>query len=182
MQTYAITELGRLFGLSRSTLLYYDRIGLLHASGRTHAGYRCYTEPDRARLERICLFRRAGLSLTDIREMLNADIEPSAELLEKRLQALSEEISQLRSQQHLITALLRKISCDTAPATPINKQMWVEMLQAAGMDEAAMRAWHTGFELRAPREHHDFLVSLGIEVDEVERIRQWSRGGASSRD
>jgi DNA-binding transcriptional MerR regulator len=46
MKTYSISKLARAFGLSRSTLLYYDRIGLLAASGRTGSGYRCYSEKD----------------------------------------------------------------------------------------------------------------------------------------
>jgi len=37
---FLITELARKHGLSRSTLLYYDRIGLLTPSGRSEAGYR----------------------------------------------------------------------------------------------------------------------------------------------
>lgn len=53
MKTFRITELGKRFGLSRSTLLYYDRIGLLQPSGRTEAGYREYTRSDADRLERI---------------------------------------------------------------------------------------------------------------------------------
>ena len=38
-----IGKLARKFDLSRSTLLYYDRIGLLKPSGRTRANYRVYT-------------------------------------------------------------------------------------------------------------------------------------------
>lgn len=37
-------ELGRLFGLSRTALLYYDSIGLLKPSGRSASGYRRYGE------------------------------------------------------------------------------------------------------------------------------------------
>jgi DNA-binding transcriptional MerR regulator len=62
MKRYCISELGRRFGLSRSTLLYYDRIGLLRPSGRSGADYRQYSEDDVQRMERICLFRGSGLS------------------------------------------------------------------------------------------------------------------------
>src|SRR5262245_19662656 len=54
MKTYSISRLARAFGLSRSTLLYYDRIGLLAPSGRTGSGYRSYSEKDYRQLERIC--------------------------------------------------------------------------------------------------------------------------------
>lgn len=40
---YHISQLAQQFGLSRSTLLYYDRIGLLSPSARSEAGYRQYS-------------------------------------------------------------------------------------------------------------------------------------------
>jgi len=50
MKTYSVSKLARAFGLSRSTLLCYDRLGLLPPSGRTGSGYRCYTDKDHRRL------------------------------------------------------------------------------------------------------------------------------------
>jgi len=44
------------------------------------------------------------------------------------------------------------------------------------MDEDARRRWHAEFERRAPDAHQEFLLSLGILADEVERIQRWSRG------
>lgn len=173
MKHYAISELARLFGLSRSTLLYYDRIGLLQASNRTASGYRQYTQKDCDRLERICMFRSAGLCLADIRRLLS-EAQPSAAVLEKRLEELQRQIRYLRSQQHMIIAMLKRISGKTH--TPVvDKTMWVRMLAAAGMDEAAMAAWHAQFEQCAPCAHHDFLLSLGIPEQEALKIRQWSR-------
>lgn len=174
MKTYSISQLARQFGLSRSTLLYYDRIGLLRAQLRTAAGYRRYSTVEHDKLKRICMFRSAGLSLADVKRLLAGDSEPSAALLEKRLRQLGEEILNLRNQQHLITALLKNMK-NGGFAPPIDKQMWVEMLSAAGMDEAAMKQWHAEFERRAPEAHHEFLRSLGIPEDEAQRIQDWSR-------
>ena len=50
---FLITELAREFGLSRSTLLYYNRIGLLRPAGRSMAGYRLYSTKDRDTLALI---------------------------------------------------------------------------------------------------------------------------------
>ncbi len=44
MNRYTISKIARACSLSRSTLLYYDRISLLRPSGRTASGYRYYTE------------------------------------------------------------------------------------------------------------------------------------------
>jgi DNA-binding transcriptional MerR regulator len=173
MKRYSISLLARAFGLSRSTLLYYDRIGLLRAAERTAAGYRCYTERDREHLERICMLRGAGLSLADVKQMLNGDTGPSVSILEKRLQELGNEIISLRNQQHLIAAMLKNMTSHKF-APVIDKKMWVEMLESAGMDNEAMKAWHTEFERRAPEAHHEFLLSLGISESEARDIQEWS--------
>jgi DNA-binding transcriptional MerR regulator len=39
---HTIGQAAKHANLSRSTLLYYDRIGLLRPSGRSRAGYRLY--------------------------------------------------------------------------------------------------------------------------------------------
>ncbi len=48
------------------------------------------------------------------------------------------------------------------------------MLKAAGMDEPAMIKWHVEFEARAPKAHHEFLLSLGIPEEEAQFIRKQS--------
>lgn len=168
-----ISALAREFGLSRSTLLYYDRIGLLSPGSRTHAGYRIYTEADRQRLERICAFRQAGLTLAEIRTALKVEGESMAVVLETRLKEIGRAIRDLRTQQQLLAGMLRKVVTGTGPAH-LDKATWVAMLRAAGMDDAAMREWHIQFERRAPDAHHEFLRWLGIDEGDIRRIRQWA--------
>jgi DNA-binding transcriptional MerR regulator len=173
MMRLTISQLGRRCGLSRSTLLYYDRIGLLRAPDRTGAGYRVYGAADFKRLRRICDLRRAGLTLADIRTMLDRPRRPRAAVVERRLAEIGGQARDLRVKQHLLTGMLRRLAQGAVPPE-VNKQMWVEMLQAAGLDEPAMRRWHAEFERRAPDAHQDFLHSLGIPDAEIRRIRAWS--------
>lgn len=174
MKPYSISQLARLCGLSRSTLLYYDRIGLLRPSGRTDTGYRLYTAVDRDRLERICRFRQAGLSLDDIRKLLISDGEPSSDVLEKRFREIGTEISELKAKQGLLSHMLKNLVADAFPQK-VDKALWVEMLRSAGMDDQAMERWHREFEARAPEAHHQFLLSLGIPEQETLEIRKWSQ-------
>lgn len=173
MKKYSISQLAKSFGLSRSTLLYYDRIGVLCASRRAASGYRQYTEEDYKQLERICMFRGAGLTLTQVKEMFSGGMNPSISILEKRLRDLDTEILELRKQQHLITTMLKNMTSKNFKPV-INKKAWVEMLKSAGMDEEGMRAWHTEFEKRSPEAHYDFLLSLGISESEARSIQDWS--------
>lgn len=68
---YTVGQLALRHGLSRSTLLYYDRIGILTPASRSRTGYRNYDERDEQRLAMICRYRRAGLALTTIQELLS---------------------------------------------------------------------------------------------------------------
>lgn len=175
MKTYSISELARTCGLSRSTLHYYDRLGLLKASGRTGSGYRYYTDAEQRRLERVAHFREAGLTLKEIRAVLSSGGKPGTRLLEKRLRETTDKIIELKNQQRLLAAMLRQVASGKCPPM-VDTDLWVEMLDAAGMDPDARRRWHTEFERRAPEGHQEFLLSLGIQADEVGPIRRWSRG------
>jgi MerR family transcriptional regulator, thiopeptide resistance regulator len=168
-----ITEVARMFGLSRSTLLYYDRIGLLTPSGRSKAGYRLYSTNDVETLASICSFRQAGLTIEDIRRVLSMKDSDGA-VLKGRMRELGEEIRTLQTQQHLLGKMLQVQSRGELPVS-IDKQAWIEMLCAAGMDETAMARWHAEFERRAPEAHHQFLLALGIWEDEALVIRKRSR-------
>jgi DNA-binding transcriptional MerR regulator len=173
-----ISRVARSCGLSRSTLLYYDRIGLLPPSGRTASGYRCYTARDQARLRRICALRAAGLTLAEVRVMLSAGKSHRARVVERRLEQLGNDLAGVRNQQRLLTAMLRHLHRGAAPSA-VDKQMWVEMFRAAGLDQQAMTRWHAEFETRAPAAHQEFLVSLGVSEEECRAIRNWSQQAAA---
>lgn len=170
---YKISQLAEKFGLSRSSLLYYDRIGLLRPSGRSEAGYRLYGQNDAERLQSICAYRDAGLSLEEIATILDNYEVPHRDLLERRMVEIGENIRTLQQQQRLLANML-KIKASDISFAATGKQLWVEMFRAAGMDEAAMWRWHCEFEQRAPEDHHAFLLALEISEKEVLQIRKRS--------
>lgn len=173
-----IGQLGKKASLSRSTLLYYDKLGLLKPSGRSNANYRLYTIKDLARLDKIMLYREAGISLSEILQLLQSDDHNLNPVLEKRLIKLNSEISLMRQQQQLIVKLLQDDS-KLATTKTMNKQQWVAILKTSGLDEAAMRQWHIAFENSMPQAHSDFLESLGIDSEEIAIIKSQSNETAS---
>jgi len=166
-----IGRLAREYGLSRSTLLYYDRIGLLRPTGHARGEYRRYSAGDRARLARICQYRKAGMALGQIGRILD---DPAgtilAETLENRLLELSEEMETLRSQQRLVAGLLGRTDL-LAASRPMDKATWVSLLAAAGFSETDMDRWHADFERTAPEKHERFLRMLDIPDSDVHAIR-----------
>lgn len=174
---YRISELARQCGLSRSTLLYYDRIGLLSPSGRSESGYRLYAKTDREKLESICSLRRAGMAIEGIRTILATVGDDSTTVLRRRFDEISSEIDALLTKQRLLAGML-KLHGEGGAGAAVNKEMFIAMLRAAGMDDAAMKKLHVEFERREPAAHDAFLRSLGISEQETALIRTMSAEAA----
>jgi DNA-binding transcriptional MerR regulator len=170
-----VSKLAEMFGLSRSTLLYYDRIKLLRPTTRTRKGYRLYDEERIAQLRLICTYKSVGLTLREIRKLLSKPGEPNKGILRNRIIELDEEISVLRNQQRALADLLKSIG-DIAPTGALDKNTWVGILRSSGMVQEDTQRWHAEFERNAPEAHHSFLRWLGISEEEALEIRAGSRG------
>src|SRR5438552_18551834 len=73
---YTIEQVASRTGFTKRTLRYYEEVGLLPPTDRTEGNYRRYSEADISRLERTKNLRDLlGFSLTDIREILEAEDE-----------------------------------------------------------------------------------------------------------
>jgi DNA-binding transcriptional MerR regulator len=171
---FTIGQVAKRFSLSRSTLLYYDKKGVLSPTGRNHANYRVYSKSDISRLERVILFRNAGISLEEITHLIDQHIDEIEIALENRLFCINKEIQTLRNQQQVIINLISNQG-DMVNTRIVTKERWVDMLSAAGLDESGMCQWHREFEAHSPEAHQDFLESIGIKKDEIEAIRLKSR-------
>ena len=100
--TLRIGEVAAAAEVAPSTLRYYERIGLLPEAERV-SGQRRY---DRSVLERLSLIdvgQRAGLSLDEMRELLDAGSEPISanlrELAARKLPAVEELIARAEAMR-----------------------------------------------------------------------------------
>jgi DNA-binding transcriptional MerR regulator len=171
-----VSRLARSCGLSRSTLLYYESIGLLKPAVRSAANYRRYGDKDLERLRQICAYREAGLKLEDIRQILDRPETDASSVLKRRLIELSAEIEALREHQRSILRLLQSKQ-SLWRTKVITKDRLVSIMRASGMTDADMNRFHTEFERDAPDEHQEFLEFLHIPADEIRTIREHSRAG-----
>jgi len=169
-----VTSLARSCNLARSTVLYYESIGLVKRPKRSAGNYRVYSEKDLERLRQICTYRDAGLTLADIRSILDAPGSDAASVLRRRLTELSAGIERLRQHQRTISRLLK--TTDQFRRLPVvTKEKFTAVLRASGFTEDDMRRLHTEFENNAPNEHQEFLEFLHIPAEEIRSIREWSR-------
>lgn len=82
-----VSEFAGKAGVTVRTLHHYDRLGLLKPSERNRAGYRLYGERDLVRLQQIATLKFIGLSLNQIKDVLDGnDLDLPATLsLQRRL-------------------------------------------------------------------------------------------------
>lgn len=98
-----IGELAALTGTTTKTLRFYEDSGLLPPAERTASGYRDYGDDAISRMDFIRRGRAAGLTLAEIREVLEirdtgtAPCRHVAELLDGRLTALDQQIADLQA-------------------------------------------------------------------------------------
>lgn len=83
-----IHEVSKLAGVSIRTLQYYDKIGLLHPTEYTDAGYRLYDDTDLERLQHILLFRELEFPLKDIKKITNSPDFDRSKALEQQIEML----------------------------------------------------------------------------------------------
>jgi len=99
---FSVKQLAAMAGVSPRTLHYYDEIGLLRPARDPANGYRQYDRPAVLRLQQILFLRELGLSLEEIREVLD---RPDFELVA----ALEQHRQALRARQRRLARLLQTV-------------------------------------------------------------------------
>ena len=142
---YQISELAESVGLSRSTLLYYEKLGLLKGKRQAN-GYRVYTDADRQRLRLMQQLQAGGLSLQECQACLDGKLD--RDMLGQRLETLEREISEKTRSRDLLAALLGRTS---------------------------LKDWHEEVERVAPDLHRSWLMTQGFSSEEAARVAWLSK-------
>jgi len=166
---YTIGKLVKKFNISRSTLLYYDKIGLLKPNGRSQSNYRLYSENDVKRLSEIMSHREAGIPLSDMNRLFEIEKNDVSETLSKRLKVIQDEIRTLKKQEKMIlSVLIQEVKNDTK--NYYTKESWTEILIQSGYSDIDLLQWHRDFEKDSAKEHRSFLKALGMGPNEIEGL------------
>jgi DNA-binding transcriptional MerR regulator len=158
-----VHEFAELAGVTVKALHHYDRLGLLKAA-RTKTGYRLYVDRDLERLEQIVALKFLGLSLKQIKTLLDRDtlqlpaalrlqravLEEKRLQLDRAIQAIASAETSLQSGKPGSTGVLRKIieviEMATAPAFMKNyyrEEAWERFRQLHA--EWPSQEWHDLF-------------------------------------
>ena len=134
---YRISELAESVGLSRATLLYYEKVGLLKGKRQAN-GYRVYSDADRQRLLLMQQLQAGGLSLQECQACLDGKLD--RDMLGQRLAVLDAQIVEKGKSRDLLAALL---------------------------GQSSLKDWHEEVERVAPEMHRAWLMSQGFSSAEA---------------
>ena len=136
-----ITEAARSVGVNPQTLRYYERRGLIRATGRARSGYREYTADDVRQLRFVRRAQELGLSLDDARELLQLRRatpkrrEAARKVAERRLADLDQRIADLTRMRDALTHLVRACCAGSDPQCPILEALDAPSAQGATGDQ-----------------------------------------------
>ncbi len=121
-----IGELAARCAVSRDTIRFYEREGLLPRPQRTPALYRVYGEEDEGRLLFIRQAQALGLTLDDIRELVRheqprtpGECRRVAALLRERVEAIDRKLAELRTFRRLLAENIERCEKADGDACPV---------------------------------------------------------------
>ncbi|MTT51065.1 MerR family transcriptional regulator [Alcanivorax sp. VBW004] len=110
-----IAELEQRTGVSRHTLRYYEKEGLLLEVGRRGNNYRDYSEKAVQRVGMVRQLKALGFSLKEIREVLDAlrsdsiDCDQGAALMAEKKAAVDRKITELKAVSRMLGAEQKRL-------------------------------------------------------------------------
>ncbi|MBD1564551.1 Zn(2+)-responsive transcriptional regulator [Vibrio sp. S12_S33] len=110
---FQIGELAKRCGVSTDTLRFYEKNALIKPAGRSESGYRLYNEENQQQVSFILKAKRVGLSLDEIKELLEIKLEATVHscaevksITSAKLMSIDQKIAELTT----IRQALKKIN------------------------------------------------------------------------
>lgn len=175
---WTIKEVAKRAGTTSRTLRHYHQVGLLKPSAVAENGYRLYDAAALIRLQRILAMRDLGLSLPQIRSVLDRDLSEVEALTDLERQLTQESVR----LEHQIASVQRTINAIRQGESPMSTNMFDGFRHEEYKDEVEERwgkeayarsdAWWKGKSEDEKRAWQQKLDSLN---------RDWQAAHASGR-
>ena len=159
-----ISQLAAYAGVTVRAVRHYHQVGLLPEPGRDASGYRRYGARAVVSLIKIRTLAHAGVPLSEIGPMLEADAPAFAEAVHRIDSRLRDEIERLETSRQQIAQLVAGDSL----ALPPEVISYLDRLREIGVSERLVEAERDGWILMAARWPDD--------------IREWMPGKLASLD
>lgn len=118
-----INEIEQLLGLTRANIRFYEKEGLLKPA-RKDNGYREYSDEDIVILKKIIIFRKLGLSLPDIKCILDGSLDIT-DAIEQNIEKINQQIAELNGALEVC----KIIKNDSGANEDFNEELYWELIQ-----------------------------------------------------
>ena len=154
----SVSETADAVGVARSTLLYYERAGIVSPTRNPGNGYRDYSREDIDRLKLIRQLVQAGFTLKETVDVMAGTLDPA--ILDIRYHSLDSQIANLVMAREVLGSLIARTTGKSVRSGN------------SGIDG---RTWHAEFERTGPEAHEAWLSRLGFSEKERLYIRWVTR-------
>jgi DNA-binding transcriptional MerR regulator len=162
-----IGQLAAYAGVTVRAVRHYHQIGLLAEPERDASGYRQYGAPAVVSLIKIRTLADAGVPLSQIRRMLEADPTTFAEVLERIDTHLSAEIDRLEASRKQVAQL----TAGDSLVLPREVVAYLDRLREIGTSERMIAAERDGWILMAARWPEKVIEWMPDKVAQLEDPR-----------
>ena len=157
-EKYLIGEVSKLFNITRDTLLYYDKIGLLSPKKDDKNGYRYYNIEDLNYLTDIIFYKSLNLSLKDIHKAIkDSSPEEILNLIKEKEIYIKKELDKIKKVQQRLESM--KISVEEC----INDSKKIELVK----DE---KESYFFLEITKENKFNDFIDI----IEKIQNINQYT--------
>lgn len=133
-----ISEFAKRSGVTVKTLLHYDKIGLLQPSLKTQAGYRIYCDEDFIKLQQIITLKFIGLSLEEIKQLINEKNQNIENIISVQTRALEEKKKHIET----VIAALNKAEKQIQNNSFLEVQQLIDIIKITNMETRAKQRFN----------------------------------------
>jgi DNA-binding transcriptional MerR regulator len=162
---YKVSEFAGKAGVTVRTLHHYDRLGLLKPSGRNTAGYRLYRESDLVRLQQIVTLKFIGLSLREIKALLEGSALDLRQTLRLQRRLLEAKRWQVGMAIQAIDQAEQSMHSGNTPDVAALKKI-IEVMERQNNMEWAKKYYSEEAQARVAERAADFTPEMQAAVTE----------------
>jgi DNA-binding transcriptional MerR regulator len=170
-----IGQLAAYAGVTVRAVRHYHQIGLLPEPERDASGYRRYGATAVVSLIKIRTLANAGVPLSSIAAMLEADVSTFAEAVQRIDSQLRDEIERLETSRKQIGQL----AAGDSLALPPEVVSYLDRLREVGMSQRMVEAERDGWILVAahrPDRIREWMPSKFAQLDDPQLVRLYRLG------
>lgn len=157
----SISEMAKLHGMSRQTLIHYDKIGLFKPIYTNNRGFRYYSKQQIPFMRKIGFLKNLGISLKDIADCVQDNkLDNTLALLQKHRTHIAEEIANLQiieqriSQQINLLEEAREVTSQSVHTPFITKRSerqiiykeYIKPISRENLSLTLVNLWHELFK------------------------------------